>query len=58
VLVSQIPPGFVGPINPNDPSRASASPWLEQMPVVREFRRKVLGQSRRKAGQTRRQPGR
>ncbi|MBW2280740.1 MAG: hypothetical protein JRG82_08330 [Deltaproteobacteria bacterium] len=58
VLVSQIPPGFVGPINPNDPSRASASPWLEQMPVVREFRRKVLGQFRRKAGQTRRRPGR
>lgn len=39
---SQIPPGFVGPPNPHDPDRADASPWLEQLPVVRQFRRRVL----------------
>ncbi len=50
VLVSQIPAGFVGAANLHDPSRASASPWLEQMPVVREFRRKVLGSPRRPPG--------
>jgi hypothetical protein len=43
VLVSQIPHGYAGPPNPHDPDRADASPWLEKLPVVREFRRKVLG---------------
>jgi len=42
-LVSQIPEGYVGAAAPNDPARADASPWLEQLPVVREFRKRVLG---------------
>ncbi len=39
---SQIPAGFAGPAGPHDPDRADASPWLDKMPVIREFRRKVL----------------
>jgi hypothetical protein len=39
---SQIPEGHAGPASRVDPSRASASPWLEKLPVVREFRRRVL----------------
>jgi hypothetical protein len=42
VLVSQIPHGFVGRANRHDPTRADASAWIERLPVVREFRRKVL----------------
>jgi hypothetical protein len=40
---SQIPAGFVGHANTHDPDRADASPWIEQMPVMREFRRRLLG---------------
>jgi len=40
--VSQIPAGFVGAPSEVDDSRADASPWLERLPVIREFRRKVL----------------
>jgi hypothetical protein len=40
---SQIPQGYAGPVGPHDASRADASPWLDKMPVIREFRRKVLG---------------
>jgi hypothetical protein len=39
---SQIPPGYVGAVSPQDPSRYDASPWLERLPVIREFRRRVL----------------
>ena len=39
---SQIPEGFVGRPCPVDPHKADASPWLDRLPVVREFRRKVL----------------
>jgi hypothetical protein len=42
VLVSQIPEGFAGAANEFDPSRADASPWLDRLPVIREFRRKIL----------------
>lgn len=42
-LHSQIPPGFAGAPSEIDPSRADASPWLERLPVIRAFRRKVLG---------------
>ena len=42
VMFSQIPEGFVGPANEFDSSRADVSPWLDQLPVVREFRRRVL----------------
>lgn len=43
----QIPKGFAGPISKSDPSRADASPWIDRLPIVREFRRKVLGRRRR-----------
>ena len=46
-LVSQIPEGFVGEPNEFDASRADASPWLERLPVIQEFREKVLARSRR-----------
>ena len=45
-LFSQIPAGFVGRINTHDQDRADASPWIEQMPVMREFRRRLLGRNR------------
>lgn len=40
---SQIPKGFAGAASTHDPDRADASAWLEQIPLIREFRRKVLG---------------
>jgi len=46
-LHSQIPPGFAGAVSDVDPSRADASPWLDRVPVIREFRRKVLGRASR-----------
>ena len=45
-LHSQIPPGFAGDPNPFDPDRADASPWIDRLPLVREFRKKVLKRSR------------
>ena len=42
VLMSQIPEGFAGASNEFDPIRADASPWLDRLPVIREFRRKIL----------------
>jgi len=42
-LHSQIPEGFAGAPSLVDPSRTDASPWLDRLPVVRRFRRKVLG---------------
>lgn len=42
-LHSQIPPGFAGEPNPIDPDRADASAWLDRLPVVAAFRRRVLG---------------
>lgn len=41
-LHSQIPPGFVGAPSEIDPHRADATPWTAALPVVREFRRRVL----------------
>jgi hypothetical protein len=41
-LLSQIPEGFAGEASEVDPSRSDASPWLEELPVIRQFRRKVL----------------
>jgi hypothetical protein len=37
-LYSQIPPGFAGDVSTVDPARSDASPWIERMPVIREFR--------------------
>jgi hypothetical protein len=41
-LVSQIPEGYVGEPSEVDDSRCDASPWLDRLPVVREFRRTLL----------------
>jgi hypothetical protein len=49
VSYSQIPPGFAGPPSEVDSARADASPWLDQLPVVQEFRRKLRGAGRRRA---------
>lgn len=42
VFYSQIPEGYAGEVGPHDPSRADASAWLDRMPVIREFRRRML----------------
>jgi hypothetical protein len=42
-LYSQIPVGFAGETSPVDELRADASPWLDRVPVIRDFRRRVLG---------------
>lgn len=47
-LYSQIPAGHAGAQSPVDDARADASPWLDRLPVIQEFRRKVLRQSPRK----------
>jgi hypothetical protein len=39
---SQIPEHFVGEPSRIDPSRSDASPWLERLPVIRRFRRRLL----------------
>ncbi len=39
---SQIPEGFAGHICEHDDQKADASPWLEQIPVIQQFRRQVL----------------
>jgi hypothetical protein len=41
-LYSQIPPGFAGEKCPFDEAKADASPWLDNIPVIREFRRTIL----------------
>ena len=45
-LHTQIPEGFADAASEVDPSRADASPWLDRLPVIREFRRKLLGRRR------------
>ncbi len=42
ILVSQIPKGFAGRPNTSDSSRSDTSAWLNGLPVVQEFKRKVL----------------
>ena len=44
-LYSQIPPGFAGAACAHDDAKADASPWLDQIPVIRRFRRQVLRRS-------------
>jgi len=44
--LDQIPHGFAGERHPKDPSRSDASPWLERLPVIRDFRRIVLRERR------------
>lgn len=48
VFYSQIPKGFAGPAGAHDPDRADASPWLDRMPVIQEFRSKVLKKAGKK----------
>ena len=38
VLVSQIPKDYIGATSEVDLSRADASPWLDRLPVIQEFR--------------------
>ena len=45
VLMSQIPEGFAGAVSPVDPWRADASAWLDRLPVIQDFRRRVLARS-------------
>jgi hypothetical protein len=45
VLISQIPAGFAGALHPDDEARADASAWLDRLPIIREFRRRVLGRN-------------
>ena len=40
---SQIPEGFAGEVSEQADDRADASAWLDQIPIIQEFRRKVLG---------------
>jgi len=46
VWMSQIPAGFAGPVSPVDAWRADASRWLDRLPVIAEFRRRVLSRGR------------
>ncbi len=39
---TQIPEGFAGAPCLHDPDRADASAWLDALPVIREFRKKIL----------------
>lgn len=41
-LFSQIPQGFAGAVCETDDAKADASPWLDKLPVIQEFRRHVL----------------
>jgi len=40
-LYSQIPKGYVGPASEADPDRASASPWIEKLSVMKTFRQHI-----------------
>lgn len=42
-LYSQIPKGFVGHASEIDPDRSDASPWIEKMPVIKNFRKAIKG---------------
>jgi hypothetical protein len=41
-LHSQIPDGYAGAPSELDPARLDASAWIERLPVIREFRKRVL----------------
>ncbi len=42
-LYSQIPPGFAGETCDFDPAKADTSKWLDQIPLIQEFRSRFLG---------------
>jgi hypothetical protein len=52
VNYSQIPPGWAGPASELDDARADASPWLDRIPIIEEFRRKVLQRRVRSLGRS------
>ncbi len=39
---SQIPRGFAGPPCPFDENKADASPWLDRIPIIQQFKQEVL----------------
>ena len=41
---SQIPDGFAGATCDQDDQKADASPWLDKIPIIQQFRREVLKQ--------------
>ena len=41
-LYSQIPDGFAGEVCPVDDAKADASPWLDRIPLIQQFRRQLL----------------
>lgn len=47
-LYSQIPPGFAGATCEFDEDKADASPWLDKLPVIQQFRKQVLRSSKGK----------
>jgi hypothetical protein len=47
VLHTQIPDGFAGDPSEIDPARSDASPWNEKLPMIRRFRREVIGRKGR-----------
>ena len=53
VWLTQIPLGFAGPVSPIDPWRADASAWLDRLPTIIEFRKRVLARRRRSRTRTR-----
>lgn len=44
-LYSQIPAGFAGDTCPVDDAKADASPWLDKIPLIQDFRSSVLKQA-------------
>ena len=38
-LYSQIPPGFAGEVCPLDDAKADAGPWLDKIPIIKQFRK-------------------
>ena len=49
-LYSQIPAGYAGAQSEVDDARADASPWLDRLPVIQEFRRQVLRRGTARSG--------
>jgi hypothetical protein len=43
-LYSQIPTGYVGETCPFDDAKADASPWLNELPIIKLFKRQILSQ--------------
>ena len=41
-LYSQIPAGFAGHVCPVDDMKADATPWLDKIPLIQQFRREML----------------